>query len=202
MNLSFQKAEYLTSVTAPENLPQLHLPEVALVGRSNVGKSSLINHLLRKKSLAKVSSLPGKTQMLNFFSVDDQCYLVDLPGYGYSRSGKSLRASWSKLIETYLKERETLSLIMLLLDLRHLPSKDDITFAKWIAAEKRSLLIVFTKADKLSKSQQPLHAKRNLDDLMEKSGMTRQPFLTFSVKQPECRNHLIREVNRSFYGTT
>lgn len=201
MSLLFQKAHYLTSATKPEQLPELRVPEIALVGRSNVGKSSLINHLLRKKGLAKTSSTPGKTQMVNFFSVDDECALVDLPGYGYTRSGNHLRASWGELIEHYLKERESLSLIILLLDLRHLPSKDDIAFIKWATQGEKPLLIVFTKADKLNKSQQPLHAQRNLDDLMEKSGITRPSFITFSTKDALGRNELIRKINGYLYGT-
>jgi GTP-binding protein len=177
------------------------MPEIALVGRSNVGKSSLINHLLRKKGLAKTSSTPGKTQMLNFFSVDDQCALVDLPGYGYTKSGKNLRASWGSLIGQYLEERAPLSLIILLLDLRHLPSKDDIAFIQWASHGEKPLLIVFTKADKLTKSQQPLNVQRNLDDLMEKCGIEPPPFITFSVKNGEGRAHLIRKINGYLYGT-
>lgn len=205
MKLLFQKAQFLTSVTNAKDLPHSKFPEFAFVGRSNVGKSSLINHLLRQKGLAKVSSTPGKTQMLNFFSVDDKCYLVDLPGYGYAQSGKKLRASWGELIEEYLKTRETLSLIIHLLDLRHLPSQDDIAFAKWLASENRPLLIVFTKADKLNKNMQTIHAKRNLDYLMEKSGLDRPHSLIFSTKEGNRRPHLIQEINhllmKESYGT-
>jgi GTP-binding protein len=148
-------SEFVASAFNKESFPKMTtssgkpMPEVAIVGRSNVGKSSLINHLLRKK-LAKTSSIPGKTQSINFFSVDDQFALVDLPGYGYAKVAKQVREKWGELIDGYLQNRATLRLILFLIDSRREMTEQDRALIDWAAFHQKPLLVIYTKADKLS----------------------------------------------------
>lgn len=130
--------------------PSDGLPEVAFVGRSNVGKSSLINMLTGSGALAKVSGTPGKTQLINHFLINNSWYLVDLPGYGYARTSKSTRAGFSKMIQNYVIRRETLYCLFLLLDCRHAPQKNDMDFLYWAGSNNVPLALIFTKSDKLS----------------------------------------------------
>jgi GTP-binding protein len=134
------------------------LPEVALIGRSNVGKSSLLNALMGRKQLARVSATPGKTSLLNFYRLPT-LYVVDLPGYGFARASKSARAGYRKLIEGYLRGREPLAGVVWLLDVRHEPSADDLAMQALLAEAERPVLAVLTKADKLSRSQQAQRAR-------------------------------------------
>lgn len=129
------------------------LPEIAILGRSNVGKSSLINHLFNQKKLAKTSSTPGKTRLLNFFLVDDSFILVDLPGYGFAKAPKEEIEKWSQAIDHYLNERPTLKLIFLLIDSRRDFNKEDLAIMNWAENKKIPLLLIFTKTDKLSPSE-------------------------------------------------
>ena len=129
------------------------LPEIALVGRSNVGKSSLINHLFNQKKLARTSSTPGKTRLLNFFSIQDRFLLVDLPGYGFAKAPKREIETWSRAIDCYFKERASLKLIFLLIDCRRDFSKEDQTIINWAEHKNIPILLVFTKTDKLSQSE-------------------------------------------------
>lgn len=129
------------------------LPEIALVGRSNVGKSSLINHLLNQKKLAKTSSTPGKTRLINFFSIDEKFLLVDLPGYGFAKAPKHEIQTWSEAIDRYLNDRETLKLILLLIDSRREIGEEDRKIADWAESKNIPVLLVFTKTDKLSRSE-------------------------------------------------
>jgi GTP-binding protein len=129
------------------------LPEIALVGKSNVGKSSLINHLLKQSKLAKTSATPGKTQLLNFFIVDEKFLLVDLPGYGFANAPAEEIEKWSQAIDAYLNERSTLKLLLLLIDSRRGISKEDQTLIEWTRARQIPLLIIFTKTDKLSRTE-------------------------------------------------
>lgn len=133
--------------------PKLALAEFAFIGRSNVGKSSLINFLSDRKDIAKTSSTPGKTQMINLFTVDDTWVLADLPGYGYARVSKKKRAKFSGMIETYLKRRENLATVFLLIDIRHDPQEADITQIEWLADKQIPFSIVFTKSDKIKKPE-------------------------------------------------
>jgi len=128
------------------------LPEIAFAGRSNVGKSTLINLLSGRKTLAKISSTPGKTQRLQFFCYDERIVLVDLPGYGYAKASQTLRAEWSDAIDRYLNERSSLRLLLLLLDVRRIPSDDDLSLASWATEKGLPVLPVFTKTDMLSKT--------------------------------------------------
>ncbi len=136
------------------------LPEIALVGRSNVGKSSLINHLLGQKKLAKTSSTPGKTQLLNFFSIDEKFLLVDLPGYGFAKAPSEVIQHWSKAIDDYLNHRETLRLILLLLDSRRDLTGEDIALIQWAQHKKVPLLVILTKTDKLKEIEKEAQLKK------------------------------------------
>lgn len=148
-----KSAEFVISNSRVEKCPTTGLPEYAFIGRSNVGKSSLINMLTARKGLAMTSQKPGKTQLINHFIINDTWYLVDLPGYGYARLGKDSRDSLRRMIEDYVLERKELVLLFVLLDCRHEPQKIDLEFIQWLGEEGVPFALVFTKADKLSKGR-------------------------------------------------
>lgn len=148
-----KSAEFVISNSRVEKCPTTGLPEYAFIGRSNVGKSSLINMLTARKGLAMTSQKPGKTQLINHFIINDAWYLVDLPGYGYARLGKDSRDSLRRMIEDYVLERKELVLLFVLLDSRHDPQKIDLEFIQWLGEEGVPFALVFTKADKLSKGR-------------------------------------------------
>jgi len=145
-----KRAEFICSNTRTDKLPPPVLPEYAFIGRSNVGKSSLINMLLQRKGLAKTSQTPGKTQLINHFRVNEDWYLVDLPGYGYARTSKVNRGEWERFIRYYLRHRESLQCVFVLIDSRVEPQKNDIDFCNWLGETGIPFLLVFTKADKQS----------------------------------------------------
>ena len=140
-------------------LPENEWPEIAFAGKSNVGKSSLINALMNRKSLARTSSQPGKTQTINFYNINDCMYLVDLPGYGYAKVAQSEKEKWGKLIERYLHSSKMLRAVFLLIDIRHEPSKNDKRMYDWIVAQGYEPIIIATKLDKLKRSQVQKHVK-------------------------------------------
>ncbi len=140
-------------------VPQTGKPEVAFAGKSNVGKSSLINALMNRKSLARTSSQPGKTQTINFYNVNDTMYLVDLPGYGYAKVSEAVKAKWGKMIENYLHQSPTLKAVFLLVDIRHEPSGNDKLMYRWICDNGYEPIIVATKLDKIKRSQVQKHLK-------------------------------------------
>ncbi|HRH36269.1 MAG TPA: ribosome biogenesis GTP-binding protein YihA/YsxC [Catalimonadaceae bacterium] len=144
------KYQFLKSSAEWQQCPPDTFPEIALIGRSNVGKSSLINALLQAKGVAKTSATPGKTQVINHFLIEDSWYLVDLPGYGYARVSQTERAKWSKMVQGYLLNRKNLVLLMLLIDSRIPPQKSDIEFTRFAGKNGLPLILVFTKADKQS----------------------------------------------------
>ncbi|MBV8389793.1 MAG: YihA family ribosome biogenesis GTP-binding protein [Mucilaginibacter sp.] len=145
-----KSAEFICSNTQVSKLPPPVKPEYAFIGRSNVGKSSLINMLTGKKGLAKTSQTPGKTQLINHFLINDNWYIVDLPGYGYARISKNKKEDWNKFIRTYLDKRESLQCVMVLIDSRLEPQKIDLEFCNWLGEKGLSFVLVFTKADKQS----------------------------------------------------
>lgn len=151
MNIKW--SEHIATAVSPEGYPSGDLPEIAIVGRSNVGKSSLINFLTQRKSLARVGNTPGKTRVINFFSVEKQLMLVDLPGYGYAEVSESEKKKWAKIIETYLNSSSKLCGIIMLVDIRHKPTEDDKIMYQWIITMGKPHIIVATKADKIARSQ-------------------------------------------------
>ncbi|AVX19840.1 MULTISPECIES: ribosome biogenesis GTP-binding protein YihA/YsxC [Carboxydocella] len=153
------KAEYTVSAVKAEQYPQDGRPEIAFAGRSNVGKSSLINTLVQRKNLARTSSQPGKTQTINFYSVNDLLYLVDLPGYGFARVSRAERERWGRFIEAYLNQRRELVAVVLLVDIRHPPTRDDVMMYDWLCYFNKPTLVVATKADKISRGQWAKHLK-------------------------------------------
>src|SRR6266478_6280328 len=157
--MKITSAEFLKSALKEVDWPRDNLREIAFLGRSNVGKSSLINSLLGVRGLARTSSTPGRTQSLNFYLINQQFRFVDLPGYGYARAPKTLKAEWSKAAEDYLALREQLVLSIHIVDSRHEPSKQDLQLHEWLQHHQRPHLIVATKADKLSNNE----LRRNMD---------------------------------------
>lgn len=151
--MDLSKAKYESTAVKPDQYPVGSIPEIALVGRSNVGKSTIINTLLNRKGIARVSSEPGKTRGINFYSIDEVLYLVDLPGYGYARVSKDEKAKWGKMIETYLNSRRQLEMAVLLVDIRHAPNEDDKMMYQWITGRGLRHLVVATKTDKISRGQ-------------------------------------------------
>ncbi|MDF2835472.1 MAG: small GTP-binding protein [Paenibacillus sp.] len=152
-------AQFIISAVEPHQYPVDALPEIALAGRSNVGKSSLINKMIMRKNLARTSSQPGKTQQLNYYKVNDMVYFVDFPGYGYAKVSKTRREQFGQMIERYLQEREPLKLQLLIIDIRHEPSKDDVLMYQWLKHFEIPTCIVATKADKIPRSKWDKHIK-------------------------------------------
>ena len=148
--MNIKSAEFICSNTQISKLPPPVKPEYAFIGRSNVGKSSLINMLTGKKGLAKTSQTPGKTQLINHFLINESWYIVDLPGYGYARISKSKKEDWNKFIRTYLDKRESLQCVMALIDSRLEPQKIDLEFCNWLGEKGLAFVLIFTKADKQS----------------------------------------------------
>lgn len=157
-------------------LPKNQVPEIAFAGKSNVGKSSLINALLNRKSLARTSASPGKTQTINFYNVNHEMYLVDLPGYGYAKVSQSVKEQWGKLIERYLHQSKQLKAVFLLVDIRHDPSENDKTMYDWILHNGYQPIIIATKADKLKRSQIPKYVKAIKEGLKLVPGSVVIPF--------------------------
>lgn len=163
-------SEIVISAVKPEQYPKAPMPEFALAGRSNVGKSSFINKMINRKNLARTSSKPGKTQTLNFFIINNMLHFVDVPGYGYAKAPKTERDSWGKMIETYLSTREQLKAVIMIVDLRHAPSKDDIAMYEYFKHHDLPCVVVATKADKIPKGKWQKHQKVVRDTLqMDKS---------------------------------
>ena len=166
MKVNTHNADILLSATNKSHYPQDDIPEVALAGRSNVGKSSFINTMLNRKNLARTSGKPGKTQLLNFFNIDDKLRFVDVPGYGYARVSKKEREKWGKMIEEYLTTRDNLRAVVSLVDLRHEPSADDVQMYEFLKYYKIPVILVATKADKIPRGKWNKHEsmiKKKLD---------------------------------------
>ena len=166
MEINTHNADILLSAANKSHYPQDEIPEVALAGRSNVGKSSFINTLLNRKNLARTSGKPGKTQLLNFFNIDDKLRLVDVPGYGYARVSKKEREKWGRMIEEYLTSRENLKAVVSLVDFRHEPSADDVQMYEFLKYYEIPVILVATKADKIPRGKWNKHEsiiKKKLD---------------------------------------
>ncbi|MGT2754083.1 ribosome biogenesis GTP-binding protein YihA/YsxC [Streptococcus ovis] len=166
MEINTNNAEIVLSAVSKAQYPQDDMPEIALAGRSNVGKSSFINTLLGRKNLARTSSKPGKTQQLNFYNIDDKLRFVDVPGYGYAKVSKTERAKWGKMIEEYLTSRDNLRAVVSLVDMRHDPSADDVQMYEFLKYYEIPVIVVATKADKIPRGKWNKHEsaiKKKLD---------------------------------------
>lgn len=168
-SFAFENPKFITTAMDKTHYPKLkdaqgkEMPEIAVVGRSNVGKSSLMNYLFKRKGLVKVSATPGKTQAVNFFTVDDALGVIDLPGYGYAKVAKSTKEGWGEMIENYLVSRDKLHLVLFLFDIRRVPTEEDRSLIEWIVKRDMMVLLVLTKVDKLNKSEVHSHTNKILD---------------------------------------
>jgi len=193
------RSRYELTAVKPEQYPAGDLPEIALVGRSNVGKSSLINSLLNRKGLARVSSEPGKTRGINFYNVDDILYFVDLPGYGYAKVSKEEKASWAKMIETYLHTRRQLKLVIMLVDIRHSPTEDDKLMYRWILDRGIAHMVVATKADKIARGR----IQGRLSEIRKTLGIKADASLTaYSSETGQGREQLWSELEKAVLEQT
>lgn len=183
-------SDFIKSATKPSQYTDPEYPEIAFAGRSNVGKSSLINTLVNRKKLVKTSSKPGMTQLINFFLINDAISFVDLPGYGYAKVSKKIRQTWGKMIEIYLSSRPTLLALVLLIDIRRGPEKEELELINWLIAAKIETLLVFTKADKLSKPKQ----QKALGPALKKLGLERQDIILFSTKSKLGKEPLLKTI--------
>jgi len=197
-----KKAAFVISNTDPKKCPEPNKPEFAFIGRSNVGKSSLINMLTGKKDLAKTSSKPGKTQLINHFIIDDRWFMVDLPGYGFAKVSKDIKSTWEKMIADYLTTRPNLVAVSVLIDTRLEPQKIDLEFITWCGENEVPFVLVFTKADKLSKTKTNGNVQKFLDETVKIFGEEPQFFVTSSEKgdgKDEVLDFIAQEVEE-FYA--
>lgn len=186
--MNINNARFEKGAVKPEHYPQNDIPEITFVGRSNVGKSSLINSLLNRKSLARIASKPGKTREINFYNIDDVVYFVDLPGYGYAKVSKDIKSAWGESIETYLKESKKLKLVILLVDIRHTPSEDDQMMAKWLMDSSLPFIVVATKKDKIPRAK----IKERLSDITDSLELDDNTLLVpFSAETKEGREEIM-----------
>lgn len=190
--MDFHDIKFLLSVHSEKQLPEEELPEVAFAGRSNVGKSSLMNKLIGRKGMVKVSARPGKTQGLNYFLVDDTLHLVDLPGYGFARVSKDMQNAWQGLITRYLESRKTLKCVVVILDIRHAPKAQDTQLMTWLGQQGIPFLPVYTKIDKVSGNDRVKNAKM----LDAGHGISSQSRVLFSAKSGQGRDELIAALEK------
>lgn len=181
--MKIKQAAYVISSPSVDKTPKPDKPEYAFIGRSNVGKSSLINMLCGRESLAKVSASPGKTKLINHFIINNEWYLVDLPGYGYAKISQSERKKWEKMIEDYLRKRENLVNVFVLIDSRHMPQKIDLEFVNQLGQWQIPFTLVFTKADKEKPGAVDRHVKAFLDAMRETWQFLPQHFVTSATKK-------------------
>lgn len=193
--MKITSAEFISSFTELSKLPADGKPEFAFIGRSNVGKSSLINMLMQRKNLAHTSATPGKTQTINHFLINNQWYIVDLPGYGFAKAPVKLRSQWHKMISDYLKKRENLFVVFVLIDSRLAPQKIDLDFLVFLGEEKIPLVIAFTKADKLSKTKLKANLEAYLKKLSEEWDPLPQYFIT-SAETGEGRSEVLEFIEK------
>lgn len=192
--MEIKQSEFIISAVAPPQYPKDDRVEIAFVGRSNVGKSSLINTLTNRRKLVKVSGTPGKTRLVNFFLINNEFYFVDLPGYGYAKVSKVEKESWGKVIEAYLTNREQLKKIILLVDCRHKPTGDDISMYKWIKYYNYNIIVVATKIDKLTKNE----LQKNLKVIRETLELdTNDKLLTFSSLKKYGKEELLDVISET-----
>lgn len=185
-----KSAEFMRGAVKPADYPPQGPPEVAFAGRSNVGKSSLINCLVNRKKLVKTSNTPGRTQQINFFEINETYYFVDLPGYGYARVSKALRAQWGPMIGGYVANRPTLALMVMLVDVRRQPEEEEIQLLSMCKARRLDCMVIVTKADKVKQRE----AQASLKFTMETLGLSRDSVLLFSTKTRMGRDALWEKI--------
>ena len=191
MSINVQKAEFILSAASPKDFRRDALPQVAFAGRSNVGKSSVINRLLNRKNFARVGAAPGKTTQINYFKIDNAFYLVDLPGYGYARVSKGERDRWGRLMEGYFADPELMTLGVMIVDARHKPTADDCTMAQWYRGAGCPFLVVANKLDKLKKSE----VEGNLQRIRETLELGEEDMvIPFSAEKGNGRDELLRAI--------
>ena len=188
--MNFNNVEFLISAANPAGFPANRLPEIAFAGKSNVGKSSVINRLLNRKNFARVGDKPGKTIHVNYFTVDKQCYFVDLPGYGYAQVSRSEKERWGKLMEDYFAA-DRISLGVLIVDYRHPPTKNDITMARWFIDSGCPFVVVANKMDKLKKSELEPNLVTIREDLELPEGT---PVIPFSAEKGNGKDMLVKYI--------
>ena len=188
--MNFQNVEFLISAASPKDFPKTRLPEIAFAGKSNVGKSSVINRLLQRKNFARVGDKPGKTIHVNYFTIDKTCYLVDLPGYGYAQVSQKEKERWGKLMEDYFAAQR-IDLGVLIVDYRHPPTKNDITMARWFLDSGCPFVVVANKMDKLKKSE----LAPNLVIIREDLELPEEcPIIPFSAEKGNGRDELVKHI--------
>jgi len=185
--MKITKTEFIKSATQVSQYPLPTLPEIAFAGRSNVGKSSLINALLGRKNLAKTSNTPGRTQLINFFTINDKISFVDLPGYGFAKVARSVKENWGEMIEAYLRQRTNLALVVLILDIRRVPNEDDLSLRDWLDHYRIPYLYVLTKSDKLSNNQS-VKQKQIIEKILNVS--KEEKLILFSAKTQKGKDDL------------
>lgn len=196
--MEIKEARFLISNTDLDKCPAPNKPEYAFIGRSNVGKSSLINMLTNRKSLAKISVKPGKTRLINHFLINEEWYLVDLPGYGYAKIGKQERKKWEKFVRKYILMRENLFCLFVLIDSRHEPQKVDLEFMEWLGMSQVPFAMVFTKTDKLKPGQLEQNIQKYEAKMLE-TWEFMPPFFTSSTSTEEGKKEIlkyIQDINR------
>ena len=174
--MNLHNAQFVRSVTSVADCPHDGIPQIVFAGKSNVGKSSLINALMNRKALARTSAQPGKTQTINFYNINDAMYLVDLPGYGYAKASEEVKAKWGKMIENYLHTSKRLKAVFLLIDIRHDPSANDRMMYEWMVYQGFAPIIIATKLDKIKRSQIQKNVKAIREGLGVQPGTTIIPF--------------------------
>jgi GTP-binding protein len=194
--MEITSADFLCSNTDIKKLPADNLPEVAFIGRSNVGKSSLINMLVKRKGLAKTSSTPGKTQTINHFLINKQWYLVDLPGYGYAKVSREQRNKWQKMIMDYLIKRKNLRIVYVLVDIRIPPQKSDVEMINMLGENNLAIAIIYTKTDKLSKVKSKKNAKEIEDEILQ-YWESLPPVIHTSSETGEGREALLKSIGQA-----
>ena len=188
--MNFQKVDFLISAANPKDFPSNRLPEIAFAGKSNVGKSSVINRVLQRKNFARVGDKPGKTIHVNYFTIDNTCYLVDLPGYGYAQVSQKEKERWGKLMEDYFAAGR-IDLGVLIVDYRHPPTKNDITMARWFLDSGCPFVVVANKMDKLKKSELAPNLVTIREDLELPESC---PIIPFSAEKGNGRDELVRMI--------
>ncbi|MEA3436829.1 MAG: ribosome biogenesis GTP-binding protein YihA/YsxC [Thermodesulfobacteriota bacterium] len=181
-----KSAEFVTSAFKPSQYPPAVLPEIAFAGRSNVGKSSLINTLVNRKRLVKTSSTPGRTQLINFFNINEKFSFVDIPGYGYAKVPASVKKKWGPMIETYITTRKTLKGVVLIMDLRRIPGPEEMNMLDWLNHYDIPSVPVLTKSDKLSKTRQ----QKQLKEISNTLSADKDNFILFSAKSRQGKDEV------------